>query len=88
MHEIKKGHIYKHFKGNLYYVLDIVLDSETEDINNPKKVVIYKALYGDNLTWARSYDSFISEVDHQKYPNIKQKYRFEEYQMPSFIEWN
>jgi hypothetical protein len=79
MREIKPGKIYKHFKGNLYYILDIVLDCETEDINNPKKVVIYKALYGDNLTWARSYESFISEVDHKKYPNIKQKYRFEEY---------
>lgn len=81
MREIKIGHIYRHFKGNLYYVLDIVLDSETKDINNPKKVVIYKALYGDNLTWSRSYESFISEVDHKKYPDIKQKYRFEEYEI-------
>jgi len=81
MREIKIGKIYRHFKGHLYYVLDIVLDSETEDINNPKKVVIYKALYGDNLTWARSYESFISEVDHNKYPDIKQKYRFEEYEI-------
>ena len=81
MRKIKIGKIYKHFKGNLYIIQDIVLDSETEDINNPKKIVIYKALYGDNLTWARSYESFISEVDHDKYPDIKQKYRFEEYEI-------
>ncbi len=81
MREIKTGKIYRHFKGKLYYIIDIVLDSETEDINNPKKVVIYKALYGDNLTWARPYESFISEVDHNKYPDIKQKYRFEEYEI-------
>ena len=79
MRKVKKDKVYKHFKGNLYIVQDIVLDSETEDINNPKKIVIYKALYGDNLTWARSYESFISEVDHKKYPDVKQKYRFEEY---------
>lgn len=78
MREIEIGKIYKHFKGKMYYVLDIVLDCETKNINNPDKIVIYKALYGDKLTWARKYDDFISEVDHEKYPDIKQKYKFEE----------
>lgn len=77
MRNIKVGKIYKHFKGNLYIVLDIVNDSESID-NDIKKVVIYEALYGDNLKWARSYDSFNSLVDTKKYPDIKQKYRFEE----------
>ena len=78
MREIKIGATYRHFKGNLYKVLDIVYDSESNDDKELKKVVIYQALYGENLKWARPYDMFNSEVDHQKYPDIKQKYRFEE----------
>lgn len=80
MREIEKGKIYKHFKGNLYQVLDIVNDSETNNDLEPKKIVIYRALYGDKITWARPYDMFNSEVDHDKYPEVTQKYRFEEYQ--------
>ena len=78
MRKIKIGKIYKHFKGMLYIVLDIVNDSESNNDIEYKKVVIYQALYGDNLKWARDYDMFNSEVDHQKYPEIEQKYRFEE----------
>ena len=62
----------------MYEVIAIALDSETNNDDDPKKIVIYKALYGDNLVWARPYDMFNSEVDHKKYPDIKQKYRFEE----------
>lgn len=75
--EIKIGKIYKHFKGNLYYVLDIVNNSEIDG----GRVVIYKGLYGEQKTWARDYDNFNSEVDHEKYPNVTQKYRFEEYEL-------
>ena len=78
MREIKVGKIYKHFKGKLYIVLDIVNDCESNNDSEFKKVVIYQALYGDNLKWARAYDSFNSEVDKEKYPDIEQKYRFEE----------
>ena len=78
MREIKIGKKYKHFKGNLYKVIDIVNDSESNNDIEYKKVVIYQALYGDNLKWARPYDMFNSEVDHIKYPEVEQKYRFEE----------
>lgn len=78
MREIKIGKKYRHFKGNLYKVLDIVYDSESNNDAEYKKIVIYQALYGNNLKWARDYEMFNSEVDHVKYPNIEQKYRFEE----------
>ena len=75
---IEIGKKYKHFKGNLYKVIDIVYDSESNNDKELKKVVIYEALYGDNLRWARPYDMFNSLVDKEKYPDIMQKYRFEE----------
>ena len=75
---IEIGKIYRHFKGKLYKVLDIVYDSESNNDEEYKKVVIYQALYGDNLKWARPYDMFNSLVDREKYPDVEQKYRFEE----------
>ena len=72
MREVKINGIYKHFKGDYYIVEDIANDSET-----CKKVVVYRALYGDGQLWVRPIDSFLSEVDHVKYPNVKQKYRLE-----------
>lgn len=76
--KIEIGKTYRHFKGNLYKVIDIVNDSESNNDEEYKKVVIYEALYGDNLRWARAYDMFNSLVDIEKYPNVSQKYRFEE----------
>ena len=75
---IEIGKKYKHFKGKLYKVIDIVYDSESNNDEEYKKVVIYQALYGDNLKWARPYDMFNSLVDRKKYPDVEQEYRFEE----------
>lgn len=70
--KIKIHGVYKHFKGDLYLVEDIIYHSETKE-----KMVAYRALYGDNRLWCRPYYMFLSEVDHEKYPDVKQKYRFE-----------
>lgn len=78
MREIKIGKIYRHFKGNIYKVTDIVYDCETPEGEELRKVVIYESQYGEKLKWARKYEDFNSFVDKDKYPDIVQKYRFEE----------
>lgn len=81
---IKNGDIVRHFKHDLVdtsndeaMYLYAVLYVDAEDTVTGNRVVVYRALYGENKVYVRPYDEFVSEVDTKKYPNAKQKYRFE-----------
>jgi hypothetical protein len=77
--KVEKYGIYRHFKGKYYLVLDIVKHSETRE-----ELVLYRALYGEKELWVRPLSMFTSLVDRDKYPNVKQKYRFELQNMDNF----
>ena len=64
---------YRHFKGNVYTVLCTVMHTETNE-----QLVVYVDDSDASKRYARPIDMFLSEVDKEKYPEIKQKYRFEE----------
>ena len=89
--KLEIGDIVKHFKREtltkeelekepnkyLFEIIGIARHTETEE-----ELIIYKPLYDAPCSKgvdyaARPLDMFMSEVDHEKYPDIKQKYRFE-----------
>ena len=79
MEELKIKGIYKHFKGDHYLVEDIAMSSD----DGVTPYVIYRKLYGDGGLFIRELSDFLEEVDHKKYPDVKQKYRFQELKIKS-----
>ena len=72
---VEKGQKYRHFKGTVHEIIAVAKHTETGE---------YMVIYDHNgEIWARPYDMFISPVDHEKYPDVKQEYRFELIEEPS-----
>ena len=75
--QVQIGGTYRHFKGFIAKVITVAIHSETHE-----PLVVYKCTgkgdcdHADGI-YARPIEMFLSEVDHEKYPDVKQKYRFE-----------
>ena len=74
MEEVKIGRVYRHFKGNYYFVENIAYNSETEE-----RMVVYKPLYeredGKNI-WVRPEKMFLEEIPERPDNITGQKVRF------------
>lgn len=75
MYQITIGKVYRHFKGNYYFVEDVAYDSETKE-----RMVVYKPLYNreDNRQlWVRPEKMFLEEIPERPDNITGQKLRFE-----------
>lgn len=54
---LKPG-LYRHYKGNDYFVFQVATHSETRE-----PVVFYRCLYGDYSWWVRPLDMFMETVE-------------------------
>ena len=76
--EVRPFTMWRHFKGARSFVITVAEDSETGE-----KLVVYRCMDNNGKTnhvdgiYARPLEMFLSEVDHEKYPDVKQKYRLE-----------
>ena len=75
MNQVEIGRVYRHFKGNYYFVENIAYDSETQE-----RMVVYKPLYpreDGRLIWVRPEKMFLEEIPERPDNITGQKLRFE-----------
>ena len=75
MEEVKIGKVYRHFKGNYYFVENVAYDSESQE-----RMVVYKPLYNredGHLIWVRPEKMFLEEIPKRPDNITGQKHRFE-----------
>ena len=71
-HNPRPQEMYRHFKGNLYQIRCLAKHSEKREL-----MVVYQAMYGTFEIYVRPLSMFMEEVDRGKYPDARQRYRFE-----------
>ena len=81
MREIQVKRIYRHFKGDYYLLEDIAKHSETGE-----EYAVYRKLYGDGSLWIRPKAMFLEELPRDRYPDAKQKYRFEPLEIEDVVK--
>lgn len=65
--------IWVHFKGLKVEIISVGMHTETQE-----KLVVYRhADDNDTQIWIRPLEMFMSEIDHNKYPDVKSRWRFE-----------
>ena len=75
MEKVEIGKVYRHFKGNYYFVENIAYDSETTE-----RIVVYKPLYereDKKALWVRPEKMFLEEIPERPDNITGQKVRFE-----------
>ena len=75
MDAVNIGKVYRHFKGNYYFVENVAYHSETQE-----RMVVYKPLYNreDSRTlWVRPEKMFLEEIPQRSDNITGQKHRFE-----------
>lgn len=86
MDRFKAGDVVRHFKREMLsreelcaqpemYLYDIV--GIAEHTENGEALMVYRPRYGGKKLYARPLAMFLSEVDREKYPQVKQRFRFE-----------